>query len=71
MVSRYLESNREQVALKLGETIKSNGLDFVWVLSPSCSLEVASVLDSVSSLEVISCTEISWVEEVTLALGQA
>ena len=29
MVSEYLESNREQVALKLGETIESNGLDFV------------------------------------------
>ena len=43
IVSRYLESNREQVTLRLGETNESNGLDAVGMLSLSCSLEVASV----------------------------
>ena len=43
MVSGYLESNREQVTLRLGETNESNGSNAVGVLSPSCSSEVASV----------------------------
>ena len=43
IVSRYLESNREQVTLRLGETNEINGLDAVGMLSLSCSLEVASV----------------------------
>jgi len=43
MFLRYIESNREQVALRLGEANESNGLGSVWALSPSCSLEVASV----------------------------
>ena len=46
MVSGCLESNKEQVALKLGETNESNGSGSVKVLSPSCSLEVASVKSS-------------------------
>ena len=89
MVSEYFESNRERIVLRLGEISESNGLGSNKVLSPSCSLEVASVkssfswgfsvytrfespfsvLDSVSSLEVISCRETCGVEEVTLALG--
>ena len=46
MVSRYFESNRDQIVLKLGETNESNGSGSVKVLSPSCSLEVASVKSS-------------------------
>ena len=42
MVLGYLESNREQITLRLGETSESNGSDVVGMLSPSCSLEVAS-----------------------------
>ena len=48
MVSGCLESNRKQVALKLGETNESNGSDSIKVLSPSCSLEAASVKSSFS-----------------------
>ena len=48
MVSGYFKSNREQIALKLGETNESNGLGSVKVVSPSFSLEVASVKSSFS-----------------------
>jgi len=48
MVLGYLESNKEQVALRLGETSESNGLDAVRALSPSCFLQVASVKSSLS-----------------------
>ena len=48
MVLGYLESNREQVTLRLVETSKSNGSDAVRMLSPYCSLEVASVKSSFS-----------------------
>ena len=48
MVLGYLESNREQVTLRLVETSKSNGSDAVRMLSPSWSLEVASVKSSFS-----------------------
>ena len=48
MVSRYLESNWEQIAFKSRETNESKGSYSVWVLSPSCSLEVACVKSSFS-----------------------
>ena len=48
MVSGYFKSNREQIALKLGEINESNGLGSVKVVSPSFSLEVASVKSSFS-----------------------
>ena len=48
MVLGYLESNREQVTLRLGETSESNGSDAVGVLWPSWFLEVVSVKSSFS-----------------------
>ena len=83
MVSGCLESNKKQVTLKFGETNESNGLDsvkvlsvasvkssFSWGFSAYTRFESPfSLLDFVSSLKVISCIEISGVEEVTLALS--
>ena len=48
MVSGYLKSSREQIALKSGETNESNGSDSFRVLSPSWSLEVALAISSFS-----------------------